>query len=74
MYFTETVDARDADGHKGALDVTVSIGEFDPGQTVVEFKTADEYQMICLDEEGAAHLINALTRAITAHAAEVAAG
>lgn len=71
MYHSEIIDVHDADSNRASLDVTVSIGEFDPGQTIVEFRAAAEYAMICLDEKGALELIQALSHALEIHAGRI---
>ncbi len=67
MILQETVSATDADGRIASLQVWVSDGESEPGQTVMEYNSLDEYVMICLDQDGARHLRAALDRMLTHH-------
>ena len=67
MLLDETVDVRNSDGYAGSLNVWVSDGESDPGQTVMEAHLPGEYLMICLDLDAACHLRSALDRMIEHH-------
>lgn len=58
----------DGDGRPGRLEVCVSIGEFEEGQTIVEVFTFGEYQMICLDFTAAHAFKMALDDALNIHA------
>jgi hypothetical protein len=67
MYLSETVDVRDCDGARAALDVWISEGESDPGETILEYLAPGDYALIRLDLEAACHLWNVLNRMINAH-------
>ena len=58
----------DGDGAPARLEVCVSIGEFDEGQTVIEVHAPGEYQMVCLDFTAAHALKIALDDALRIHA------
>lgn len=67
MYLSETVDVRDCDGVRAGLDVWISEGESDPGETIMEFRATGDYALIRVDLEAACHLRNVLDRMINAH-------
>jgi hypothetical protein len=61
----------DADGGTAYLEVTVSIGEFDPGQTVIGFTSKlDGYVSIGLDFTATHRLMCALQDALNIHASQ----
>ena len=59
----------DGDGDPASLEVCVSIGEFDEGQTIIEVHAPGEYgyQMVCLDFTAAHALKMALDDALRIH-------
>jgi hypothetical protein len=67
LFLSETVNVRDADQGSATLDVWISEGESDPGQTIMEYRAAAEYTMICLDQEALWHLRYVIDRMIAAH-------